>query len=80
MNGRIEERAGLVDFNHPASLHDRDFVAVMGGNAKIGGYDQLRRPGFARQFFHQIEDLALNGYIESGGRRVGGQQARSVLR
>src|ERR1700735_1193258 len=40
MNGRIEERAGLVDFNQPASLHDRDFVAVMGGNAKIGGYDQ----------------------------------------
>ena len=63
MNGRIEERAGLVDFNHPASLHDRDFVAVMGGNAKIGGYDQLRRPGFARQFFHQIEDLALNDQL-----------------
>ena len=48
MSGRIEERAGLVDFNHPASLHYRDFVAVMSGNAKIGGYDQLCRPSFAR--------------------------------
>ena len=48
MNGRIEERVGLVDFDHPASLHYCDFVAVMSGNAKIGGYDQLRSPSFAR--------------------------------
>jgi hypothetical protein len=48
MSWRIEERAGLVDFNHPASLHHRDFVAVMSGNAKIGRYDQLRRTSFTR--------------------------------
>jgi hypothetical protein len=48
MSGRIEERVSLVDFNHPASPHHRDFVAVMSGNAKIRGYDQLRRTSFAR--------------------------------
>jgi hypothetical protein len=61
-------------FHHPAAIHHHQVFGAFGGQAEIMGDEQHRRPEFTGEAVDMVEDPALHGDIESGGRFVGDQE------
>ena len=67
-------RPPLLD--HPARVHHDDPIANSCDDAEIVGDQDGRHPGIAVQFAQELEDLRLDGDVESRGGLVGDEQAR----
>lgn len=56
----------IGQLHHFSQIHDADSVADMADNTQIMRNKQIGQVEFILQFFHQIDDLGLNGDIECG--------------
>ena len=74
MARRPEELPYRGPFDDPAGVHDHHLVADLGNHTEIMGDEKDRHVELDLQAAQQIENLCLNGHVESGGRLVGDQQ------
>ena len=66
-------RAPLAD---PAGVHDNDLVAHIGDHAQVVGNHDDGHAHFLLQVLHQLQNLGLNGHVQSGGGFIGNQDVR----
>ena len=61
-------------FDNFAVAHDADGFGIVFRQTQIVGNEDNRHAHLLLQIVEQIENLGLNGYIQSGGRLIGNQQ------
>ena len=61
---------------HAAAVHDHHLIAHLCHHTEIMGDEKDRGADFFFQLIHQVEDLRLNGYIQSCSRLIGDQDLR----
>ena len=75
--GGNHHRSG-AGFHDPSRIKDRDAVGETGYGAKVVGDKDDRQMVVSSQVVQQIQDACLNGYVQSGGRLIGDQDARAA--
>ena len=73
---RSEERSDIRLLDDLAGVHDGHPVAHLGDHAQVVGDQDDRRPGLVAELAHQVEDLGLDGDVESRRGFVGDEQVR----
>ncbi len=61
-------------FDNSPFLHHCDFVADLAGDTQIMGDEDHRYAGLSLDLVEQLEDLSLDGHVESRDCLVGNQQ------
>ena len=57
-------------FNEDAAVHNADGVAKIAGNAQIVGDENVAELVRLFEVLQQVDDLALNAYVQSGNNFV----------
>ena len=73
-----QHEAARAVLHRPAGVHHQDVVGHLGDDAEVVGDDHDRRVELTLQVLEQVEDLRLDGDVESGGRLVGDEERRVV--
>ena len=76
MLGVVENLIGGALLTDGAGVHDDDLVTQLGHNAQIVGDHDDGHAQFLLEGLHQLQNLGLNGHVQSGGGLVGDQNIR----
>ena len=71
---RVEDLVGTAVLGRPAGVHHHDVVGQLGDHPEVVGDDHDGGVELLLQVADQVEDLRLDGDVESRGRLVGDQQ------
>ena len=78
MSGGVENVGLGAEFYQTAGVHDGDAIGYMRNDGEIVRDEEHRQSEFVAEVVEQVEDLLLDGDIESGGGLVGDEQLRTV--
>src|SRR5208282_2805871 len=78
MGGRVENVDLGTEFDQVAGVHDGDAIGDVRNDGEIVRDEEHRQSEFVAKVVEQVEDLLLDGDIESGGGLVGDEQLRAV--
>ncbi len=73
VEGVAEEGKHVGHFDNLTGVHNDDTVRDLGNDAQVMGDEDDGGVDFPHQLFHQVQNLRLNGDIQSGGGLVGHQ-------
>jgi hypothetical protein len=76
MFGSLENGLNIGLFHNGSCVHDRHPSTHSRDDSQIMGDEKDRGRQGALKFSEQLQNLSLNGHIESGGRFVGDHQIR----
>lgn len=65
------------DFHNLAKIHHRHPVTHVAHNREIMGYEKIGQPELFLEFFEEIQNLGLDGYVKGGDRLICHDQFRS---
>ena len=78
MSGRMENVSLGAEFDQVAGVHDGDAIGDVRNDGEIVRDEEHRQSEFVAKVVEQVENLLLDGDIESGGGLVGDEQSRAV--
>ena len=70
MHGTTKELRGWSLFHHLPLTHYQDIIGDMTDHGQIVGDEHIGEPLVTLQFFQQIQNLGLDGYVQGGDRLV----------
>ena len=73
---RFINRIGRTVFYYPSGIHNHDVIRYFRNNSEVMGNHHDRCSEFFLQFIDQIQNLGLNGHIQSGCRLITDQKLR----
>ena len=76
MSGIVEHFLAGTQFHHLTAVKHRDPVGHIGHNAQVMGDEDDGVAEFLLQILDQLQDLRLNGHVQSSGRLVADQNFR----
>ena len=74
MAWRAKDFGGQADFDEAAGVHDGDAIGDTSDDAEIVGDEEKAETHFAAEAIEELEDLALDGDVESGGGLIGDEE------
>ena len=72
--GVLEDLQGGAGFDDAAAVHDDELLGALGGQAEVVRNEQHGGAHLAGELAEVVEDAALDGDVQGGGRLVGDQQ------
>ena len=76
MLGVVEDLVSSALLADGAGVHDDDLVTHLGNNAQVVGDHNDGHAQLSLEGLHQLQDLGLDGHVQSGGGLVGDQNVR----
>ena len=70
MRGAVENVVGRASLADSSAVHDDDLVSHLSDDAQIVGNDDDGHVELLLKFLHQLEDLCLDGNVQSGCRFI----------
>jgi hypothetical protein len=74
VEGGVEQLGRRPDFGQPAPVEDSDSVGHLGRHAEVVGDQNETGAEFVAERRDQLENLSLDGHVESRGGLVGNDQ------
>ncbi len=70
----VEDLFGVPQFDDLAEVHDRNAVTDLTDDTKIVRDEQQRQPQLLLQVLEKVQDLTLDGDVQTGHGLVGDQE------
>ena len=76
MKGALKERLSPGALYDLTRVHDRHFIRLLRHHTQVMSDEQEGHPQPLLQLLHQLQDLGLDGHVQSGGRFIRYQDTR----